>query len=207
MGKLINAGLKDVLTLVNIPTNSIDAFIDKKKTTFQEILLTEIRQGNLKLVEQEELISVFFRFQNSVIEGTARKNLHLLAIIINGMAEKNELKANNFNKYVNVLSDLSEDEITTLGIMAKHHPPGPNRYTHLRDKEITNVVGIKSELLQQALIRTGLVSQSVTSEADADPMFDSNDIEVRNKNHYELTPLMDEILKYTDAINLYSNNP
>ena len=107
MSETAFALLNDCLSIYSIPTGTVNAALSKMMTSrydmLREIILSEIRQGNFENVNQDDLVSVFFRIIRDAQEGVARTNLCLLAKVINGMAEKDELKAPNFLKYANIL--------------------------------------------------------------------------------------------------------
>jgi hypothetical protein len=190
----------------------------------QDVILSEIRQGNLGRVDDDELISIFFRLIRDAEEGVARNNLRLMARVINGMAEKQKLKAPNFLRYASILSSLSEDEITVLGIMAKDVAKEVRTYTgemvkrdpvEVKDPGLSELKksGLEYRSIQQALLRTSLVAMETVSEtkqtkkpdvgrnmmytsAQEDSGFD---IDTKTTQSFRLTSLMVEILKYTDS--------
>lgn len=182
------AGVADVLGCFGVPTGTAmqiyQDILDKRAQDAMEILLSEIRQGDFSGVDQNDAVSIIARFQRDAMEGVARNNLRLMARVINGMAKKNELKAPSFLKYANILSSLTEDEIIVLGTMIqlRHQDPriDPNTLRgKLHRKGIQNY-----EFIQQALMRTGLVTFDVAAKSTT------------NVNPYPLSPLLDEILEY-----------
>lgn len=182
------AGIADVLGCFGVPTGTAiqiyQDILDKRAQDAMEILFSEIRQGDFSDVDQNDAVSIIARFQRDAMEGVAKNNLRLMARVINGMAEKKVLKAPSFLKYANIIASLTEDEIMVLGTMIqmRRHDPNidPNRLKgKLHTKGIQNY-----EFIQQALMRTGLVTFDVSAKSTV------------NINPYPLSPLMDEILQY-----------
>lgn len=190
--------------------SAIAKIITKRHETLKEILLSEIRQGSLENVNKDELISIYFRLIRDAEEGVARNNLRLMARVIDGMAEKNQLQAPTFLKYANILSDLTEEEITVLGFMVADKKLNTGRdlsYSQLLLKgtaprqKMEKKYGERAQNIQQALVRTGLISMSIISKTHEDknpdkPMYGAEEKEVESKINYSLTPLMAEIEKY-----------
>jgi hypothetical protein len=205
----------------------ISKMLSKRHKLLQEVVRSEIRQGNFDRVDEDELISIFFRLIRDAEEGVARNNLRLMARVINGMAEKKELRAPSFLRYASILSSLSEEEITVLGIMAKDVAKEVRTYTgemHLRDplqvadagKDELHRSGLEYRSIQQALLRTGLIAMDTVSETKQTKKPDTGqnmmyasgrkdsgfDIETKTSQTFRLTPLMVEVLEYTDSFDL-----
>jgi len=209
-----SAVLADVLGLFGVPTATASAIyaniIEKRKSDALEILFSELRQGNFKNVDQHELISVMARFQRDAMEGIAKNNLHLLAKVIRGMSNKNELVAPSFSKYADALSSLTEDEIIVLGHMAKNNCRSVS-YKYYWDKDKNPLPKGYSEdqynMILQSLLRTGLIYfyqevESAYKEPDYKEAMEGGGIEVKTdlSTTYAFTLLMEEILKYVDLI-------
>lgn len=204
---LTNAAIQDVLSRFGIPTNLISQIyqevLDNRAKDALDILLCEIRQGSFQNVHQHDLISILARYQRDAMEGVARNNLELLAKTIKGMADHRELVAPNFLKYANILSTLSKDEIYVLATMVKSAKEQHTSLAHIFDDTETpatitsynkmdpgkSILNEKYNHIQQALVRTGLVQMHSVGMTSYD-----NDSTMR----YNLTPLMEEIIKYTD---------
>ena len=219
------AAIADILSHFGIPTATAmqiySDVLEKRASEALEILLLEVRQGNFKNVDKNDVISVLARFQRDAMEGVARNNLLLMARVINGMADKQELKAPIFLRYANILASLSKEEIIVLGIMARYksrpelkNMPSAGEYgMEYKDPEKDE---LKAKLpnypaIQQALTRTGLVFFTVNSQAAEDFKLDGGNFSdtsgtltmpINSKIDYQLTPLMDEILKYTDFLTM-----
>lgn len=221
------AAVSDVLSLFGIPTATAmtlyQEILDKRSAEALDILMFEIRQGNFENIDQDEVVSIIARFQRDAMEGVARNNLKLMARVINGMAVEQELKSSTFYRYANIIASLSTDEMTVLGVMAKHKDnvrgpqvaPSPTKDRLLlsdpEEEELARAVP-HYPAVQQALIRTGLIFFSVSATAGDNVAMDmgdfsdsdsgSVDLDIKSKVQFTPTPLMREILKYIPHFDL-----
>ncbi len=200
--------MSDVLGLMGVPTNTLSSVVEevreRRKSEALEILLSEIRKGKFQKVNEFEAVSIIERYLRDAMEGTARNNLKLMAQVIRGMSASDSLQASLFFRYASILASLSTDEIQVLGIIARE-----NSRCYESAKATLHAAFSEEHCKQilQSLIRTGLVcfTQGLESEykerepdAERDHTFDTIKwIESDFWTNYELTPLMDEILKYT----------
>lgn len=191
--------LGDILSCFGIPTATVfgvyQDILDKRAKLGLEILLSEIRQGDFSNLDQDDVVSVIARYQRDAVEGIARNNLHLLARMIRGMADKKELQAASFSRYANILSSLTEKEMRVLSVMAQYRdysPPDGGGFFEINDERHKALLTIttQAEGHMQALMRTGLVNM-VTNKIDYN---------LASTNNYQLTNLMDEILSYIGTI-------
>lgn len=97
-------------------SNAFDIWRQKNITTAREVLLLNVRQGEVEALYQDELFSMLARFSRSVQEGVAKNNLILLARLISGIGcvDKADGRAETFNMYANMLETLNYDEIEFL---------------------------------------------------------------------------------------------
>lgn len=211
MTGLVAGILSDCLSLKGIPTGAASAalikLINKRHAMLREIILGEIRQGNFNNVDEDDLASVFFRLIRDAEEGVARNNLRLLARMINGMAEKNDLKAPTFLRYASVLASLTETEIDLLSTMVLEQASCYEGCKHALNQKFGED---EAKAILQSLVRTGLVSfhSGLESEykerraTEAEEHYDVGPIvkyvETDFWTNYELTSLMSEILSYTE---------
>jgi hypothetical protein len=213
---------------LGIPTATLSAgassYFKKRKDMLREAILSEIRGGDFSRINEDDKIAIVIKLSQSAMEGVAKNNLYLMCQVIAGMEQKNSLTAPLFLRYAPMLATLSDDEIIFLGIMAKYHPLSPEKSRHERDKVIRKAMGSKMEAIQSALLRTGLLVLAVDSKTTAERgmnlghNFDNvmysyidqtpmPNLEYHTKTtaSYNVTPLMDEILEYTQFI-LKDNN-
>jgi hypothetical protein len=174
----------------------INKMLSKRHKLLQEIVRSEIRQGKFERVDEDELISIFFRLIRDAEEGVARNNLRLMARIINGMVEKQKLKAPSFLRYANILASLTDKEIRILSVMIKYKeytPPDTSLLSSDDEKhQALMEVTQQAEGHMQALMRTGLVNM----------VTDKIDYNRESTNNYRLTKLMDELLEYLPNIDI-----
>jgi hypothetical protein len=218
--------IDDCLSVKGVPTATAGAVLSrvmgKRHQVLREVIASEFRQGNFDRADEDEIVSICYRLIRDAEEGVAKNNLRLMARVINGMAEKNELRAPTFLKYANILASLTEDEITVLGIMMKyattpHHKgmfsPDPDKHplehSDPEKDELKNFVK-NYAAVQQALVRTGLIYFSVNAEAGNDFVLDGGtfsdpnsgglQMTINSKVQYQITPLAREIYSYVDQI-------
>ncbi len=60
-------------------------------------------------------MSLLYRYALAVRDGTARRNLRLLAKAMVSLAKRDRLFSDEFNKYADVLSRMTRDQILVLG--------------------------------------------------------------------------------------------
>ena len=163
MTNIVGGILGDCLGIKGVPTGTVSSAIGKlmgkRHALLREIIRCEIRQGNFERVDEDELISICFRLIRDAEEGVAKNNLRLMARVINGMAEKKNLKASSFLNYASILANLTEDEIIVLGIMSKL---GWGTFMGDRGNTECKKFGIDNmQSIQQALLRTGLLTMRI----------------------------------------------
>lgn len=96
--------------------NAYDAWRQKNINTAREVLLSNIRQGDVEQMHQDEFFSMLARFSRSVQEGVAKSNLILMARLISGIGkvDKTDGKAETFSQYASMLESLTYEEIVFL---------------------------------------------------------------------------------------------
>lgn len=165
------------------------------------ICLKKLLSTKIQSSKKKKFWARWTRYQRDAMEGAARNNLKLLAKTIKGMAKNNQLIAPNFLRYASILSVLTDDEIYVLGVMVREAKSTTENifpdasgvdtvtsYSAMNPGK--NTLAGKYDHVQQALVRTGLVqmhSKGMTSYQDQTTM------------NYSLTPLMVELLKYTEG--------
>lgn len=184
--------------------NAIQGYFEKKKSMLREVIRSEIREGDFSRVDEDDMIAISYRLHRDSIEGVAKKNLQLLCKLIEGMNLKEELKADNFLNYANVLSTLTEDEIIVLGSMIRSE-----KYTNLDEyKILKKEFGYsysKVSAIQQALMRTGLIIIEISAETEfekSDCLSEGLPEPDRYNTYAEIefkkTKLFNKLLKYMD---------
>ena len=89
--------------------NAFAAWRNKNISVAREVLLSNIRAGDVSAIHQDELFSMLARITRSIQEGKAKSNLTLLARLITGIghADKENAKAETFNQYADMLENLT----------------------------------------------------------------------------------------------------
>ncbi len=108
----------DVLAALGLPSSSFSAlfsgFLRGKINESFGILLEELRAGNmseLHVASENETVAVCYRYLLAARDGAARRNLRLLAKAMVGLAQRDQLYSDEFNKYAGVLENLTRDQI------------------------------------------------------------------------------------------------
>ena len=154
--------VQDVFSAVTTETASviISKWHKNKTATMREVLLSEVRQGDLDSVHKDELLSMMARFYRSVSEGMAKNKLKLLARLIVGIGRKDKkhAKAETFCDYADLLEQLTEEEIEFLaGCIASGKIEGDEEIIHALQYKGVLTSETKTELTTKkgAIIRTG----------------------------------------------------
>lgn len=154
--------VQDVLSAVT--TEAASSIISKwhknKTAEMREVLLAEVRQGDLDSIHKDELLSMLARFYRSVSEGVAKSKLKLLARLIVGIGRKDKkhAKAETFYDYADLLEQLTEEEIEFLaGCIASGKIEGDEEIMHALQYKGILTSETKNELTTKkgAIIRTG----------------------------------------------------
>lgn len=207
MTNIVGGILGDCLGIKGVPTgtasSAIGKLMGKRHALLREIIRCEIRQGNFERVDEDELISICFRLIRDAEEGVAKNNLRLMVRVINGMAEKEKLKASSFLNYASILANLTEDEIIVLGIMSKlgwGTFMGDRGHTECKKFGVDNMQSI-----QQALLRTGLLTMRIEineSDQRENKNLGISGSKTTSEQIYTLTPLFTEIEQYIDNFDM-----
>ena len=134
--------------------------------------MEEIARGEVlpaRAAADDTLICAIYRYGRSAQEGTARRNLQLMAPVIrNGMARA-DFYADDFLRYAALLESLSREEIILLAMAYRRQLSGePGRFLELAGKDLVDQGTFTQDDLfriQQALLRTGLISMGVINNA------------------------------------------
>lgn len=190
---LITNIIDDCLSVKGVPTATAGAILSrvmgKRHQLLREVIAAEFRQDNFDRADEDEIVSICYRLIRDAEEGVAKNNLRLMARVINGMAEKNELKAPSFLRYAPILANLTEEEIQVLVILSKlsdteiKYSMGYQQFTEAGIKNYHEVL--------QSLLRTALVRMEVLSGQDED-----DKERINTAMRFYLTSLAREILKY-----------
>lgn len=194
--------LGDIATAFGIPTGTatllLREYLNRKATIARDILFDQLRKGNigeLQAANEDDAIAIIYRYGLAVREGSGRRNLRLLAMVIVGLAQRDQLHADEFNKYAEMLARLSRDEISVIGTLHRYRreeekQKGRHISTHQWwPKAIDQLVPSQfpSEEYVVAICCSALRSGLVLTPRD----FDSS-------GEYATSPIMDEVAELVD---------
>lgn len=102
--------------------NAFAAWRNKNISVARDVLLSNIRAGDVSAIHQDELFSMLARITRPIQEGKAKSNLILLARLVSGIghADKENAKAETFNQYADMLENLTLEEIELLAFCIKN---------------------------------------------------------------------------------------
>lgn len=116
LSEVVDDALGIIPDVASIVSKAFYVWRQKNIDIAREVLLTNIRQGDVEQLHQDQFFSMLARFSRSVHEGVAKSNLILMARLISGIGrvDKNEAKTETFAQYANLLEALTYDEIEFL---------------------------------------------------------------------------------------------
>lgn len=185
--EVLSAFLGDSLSLINYPAAgtaatgaalALQRVMKRREDAAREVLQSELSKGNigpLDAAAQDDAVAILFRYARAAQEGAARRNLRLLAQVIRGQLSLGNLVADEFLSYADVLASLRREEVTLLGVMARHR--GQLRVADTTDEAAFGIwMAIEAELSgtplfptrdhvkasASALVRSGLVLNSLS---------------------------------------------
>lgn len=167
----------------------VEAALKQRRRAAADLLIVELRKGNIPLVPPDEAISAVLRYIRAADEGSARLNLRLMARVIAGKAFLGNLKADEFLYYAEALASLRREEIVLLAtihrIKTERQARDPNTPIEKIWNEVVEALVPSLFATEPALrgsvmgcLRTGLLVD-INSNDDA--------------GYYVTSPLMDEL--------------
>lgn len=174
---LLSAFVSDVIGLtMGAPTGTVTQLIgkviEKRRSEAIKVVVDELRSGEFdisKVMSPEDSVAVCLRILRSAEEGVARRNLRLMAQVINAKAGYSEvLYASEFLKYSRILESLSREEIYFLArlIYWQKNPPSPKESGSASPESLiweclkADLVGAGSAFPDEASLRA--IAASVT---------------------------------------------
>lgn len=121
--QIVDGALGGIPVVGGLASNAFSSWVNKNRTVAREVILTNIRQGDIESMHTDEFFSMLSKFTRSVQEGLARNNLILLARLISGIGrvDGQDSKAETFNQYAGMLENLTYEEIKFLSEYIKHN--------------------------------------------------------------------------------------
>lgn len=173
----------NISTIKDTAQNVLAPFMIKRENLLREIIQSEIRQGDFSRVYEDDKIAICYRLMRDAMEGVAKNNLRLMAHLVCGLNEKEQLTAPNFQKYAKIIADLDQDEVKILAISArniKNHNYDFSCYDKALDDALVEIYGAGEgfnkfsqeekpynicKALLTGLQRTGLIQMNSMSHA------------------------------------------
>ena len=113
--------------LLGIPATVLSAAFRRYRegqiTTARDVLLDQMRAGSISSFEaaqEDEKIEILYRYFIAARDGAARRNLRLLARVMVGLAMRDALYTDTFNRYADICARLTRDQIFVIGRLAPH---------------------------------------------------------------------------------------
>ena len=197
----------DIVSLFGLPTGTASKlfheFLSSRAEAARDILFKELRSGKmdeLHAANNDEAISVIYRYALAARDGAANRNLILLAKTMVGLAQRDRLYSDEFNKYAAMLSQLSRDQIFVLGryyaifeIETSKTTDSQNALTRTWERLVHELVSDQFETERHVLavlaqsVSTGLILPNAVIGGTA----------------YEFSPIMREVtelVRFQDAL-------
>lgn len=119
MSNLLLACMSDAASLIGVPTETARHFLQRRQKELQEIILQEVRDGDFSRVNQDDILSIVYRLLNDINEGVGKNNIRLLARLIVGMNNREQLSSSRFHNFNTIVSGLSYEQIRFLAEIGK----------------------------------------------------------------------------------------
>jgi hypothetical protein len=178
---IIGSTLSDVLAGLDFVASNLGGtllgttlglLLRKRLEESRDIFLEEVRDARRPIRDvhdQDEFVSMLYRYLDASRQGAARLNLRLLAKVVKGQHEREGLYASDFLRYADLISSLSREEaifLATLHRLFKKRPGSDNVETYrLVVEELTKTAfkgGEEVKACATALQRTGLLLPIMT---------------------------------------------
>lgn len=160
-------GFPAASTAGSIGAVALQQLLGKRSKEGTRIFIEEMRLGH-RLPEElpeDELASIVFRYSRAALEGTARLNLRLLAATACGHGSNEDLYAEEFLRWANLIADLRREEILLLGEI--HRIKSSGRSFDVAAgiwmealkilEEQHNIANEDADMIAAACLRTGLL--------------------------------------------------
>ncbi|HVJ44372.1 MAG TPA: hypothetical protein VM639_22915 [Dongiaceae bacterium] len=134
---LLNAFVSDRLSFNHVHWSStagtvmqlaLERVMKRREEQAREVLLDELRKGRkteYEAASEDEAAAILFRYLRAAQEGTARRNLRLMAQVIRKQLEACNLVASEFLYFAGLFEDLRREEILILSTMWRNRSAEP----------------------------------------------------------------------------------
>ena len=196
-----NVGADALGLFLGVPTGTAMALVGdmlkRRIVEARDILLNQIRAGDIDVIEaaaSDEKVDILYRYYIAARDGAGRANLHLLARVIVGLAGRDRLYADEFNRYAVLLSQLTRDQIFVIGRYYAHEKSVAGE----QDDVIRSTSAWKNvikEMVPTHFATEGHIQSVCAQLIGAGLLFQ---IGAFGNNVYRLTPLVEEIANLAD---------
>ena len=125
MNKMLNKSnpllvdiVQDAFSVLGFPASTLSrpfkAYLDRKMKEAHDELVDAMRDGKIdpeEAAKNDETIAVFYRYGVAARDGTARRNLRLMAKAVVGLLKEDRLSVDEFGRFAPILSELTERQM------------------------------------------------------------------------------------------------
>ena len=181
--------MSDAASIMGCPTEIAKCFLRNRQKELQNIIESEIKEGDFSKVDKDDLISIVIRLFNDINEGVGKNNIRLMARVIVGLNDKDELTASKFHNFNTILANLSYEEIMFLADVIREYKTGlPKEIYNKPDNP--KEVAVISKIVNQN--KNGHVLLSLLKTGFLEPFFMPT-----ARMQYKISPLF---LEFMDLI-------
>ncbi len=173
----------------DLAKTALNSVLRRRRERAAALLLVEIRRGKIPLQPPDEAISAILRYMRAADEGAARLNLRLMARVLAGKAFLDDLKADEFLYYADMLASMRREEIVLIATM--HRVRHQNTEIEGRREPHQQWELIASALVPQTFSNENALRAAVTACLRTGLLTDENTID--NSGWYTTSSLMDEL--------------
>jgi hypothetical protein len=133
----------------------------KRQERARVILIDEIATGKRtprSVHEADEFVAILYRYLDAARQGAATLNLRLLAKVIAGQFEREEVQADEFLRFADILTTLTKDEVIFLGTLHRHFE---------KDKSARGAVVVYREVIDELATSKSMDSKEIRAIAAA----------------------------------------
>ena len=182
--------MSDAASIMGCPTEAAKHFLHNRQKELQSIIESEIRNGDFSNVHKDDLISIIVRLIDDINEGVGKNNIRLMARVIVGLNDKQELTASRFHDFNTILANLSYEEIIFLADVTKEYKTGLPKEAYLHNPANPKEVAVINKIISKN--KNGHILLSLLKTGFFEPFF------VKTASiQYKISPLF---LEFMDLI-------
>lgn len=182
--------MSDAASIMGCPTEIAKCFLRNRQKELQNIIESEIKEGDFSKVDKDDLISIIIRLIDDINEGVGKNNIRLMARVIVGLNDKQELTASRFHDFNTILANLSYEEIMFLAEVIKEYKTGLPKEAYLHNPANPKEVAVLNKIISKN--KNGHILSSLLKTGFFEPFF------VKTASiQYKISPLF---LEFMDLI-------